>query len=385
MRPLCFFVAAPSAVVLLIGLVVLAPNARISNRDHRAPRIAQQPTTIVQHVPLAVSDGARDKVSDSARNLHPRDVRVVAAIGDSMTAGFAAKGLVPLEFRGVSFAIGGDEGRLTLPNILRNQTGGREVVGSSVGYTDPLEYASNIFGPHPVRPLNPDHAHLDAAISNAQSDNGPDQVKWLATVMQGYEAEGVMSMSKDWKLVVVLLGANDLRQVCRNFTADPKQVAASFARNVNRTLVEIRRQLPRTFVALLAVPDIGAIAKFGHSTWTCTAVQKWLEGGHCPEGEPTSSIQQAMNTELVKLSQYWNAVLDDDFAVAFQPFSSSVDLPNASYLSSLDCFHPGERGHAEMAVALWNSVISPRKLKKQRLVVGDTVMAADESTTLRVD
>mmetsp|Transcript_5089 Transcript_5089/g.7067 ORF Transcript_5089/g.7067 Transcript_5089/m.7067 type:complete len:202 (-) Transcript_5089:76-681(-) len=201
--------------------------------------------------------------------------------------------------------------------------------------------------------------------------------------MLKYERQGLISMQQDWKLLVVLLGANDLRQVCRDPEASPEQVAVTFADSVNKTLAAARQVFSKVFVALMAVPDVGAIAKFGHSTWTCTAVQKYLEGGHCPDGEPTTSIQSAMNSHLESLADHWSTF--EDFAVVYQPFSSGVSLPNSSYLSALDCFHPGEHGHAEMAVALWNSLVSPRKSKKTSLHVGDSIIPSDDNTIFQLN
>nr|XP_015195032.1 PREDICTED: phospholipase B1, membrane-associated-like [Lepisosteus oculatus] len=58
--------------------------------------------------------------------LRPGDVKVVAALGDSLSAGFGAKATSILnlrtEWRGRSWSIGGDESLekvTTLPNILR--------------------------------------------------------------------------------------------------------------------------------------------------------------------------------------------------------------------------------------------------------------------------
>ena len=43
------------------------------------------------------------------------------ALGDSITAGFGLEGFTGLynEYRGRSWSIGGDDGQLTLPNIIK--------------------------------------------------------------------------------------------------------------------------------------------------------------------------------------------------------------------------------------------------------------------------
>jgi len=291
-----------------------------------------------------------------------------------------------LEFRGLSFPIGGDKGRVTLPNILSQYSAtGHPPVGAASGWTDPLVDASHILKPQPMKPIDPKNAHLDAAISNGVAASGPNQTLWLEKVMVHYEQEKKLSMKDDWKLLVLTLGANDLRAVCRGHTP-PAEVASKFKAQINETLALVKQKFPRTFVALNAVPNVGDMGKWGHSSWMCSEVQDHLEGGHCPQGGESTSVQVAMNEALAELQAYWSdTVRADDFAVVYQPFTGNMTVPDVKCLSALDCFHPGERGHAEAAVALWNSLITPRLLKKTSFHVGGVPICADENTTLHVD
>lgn len=322
----------------------------------------------------------------SVRNLRPVDVRVIFAIGDSITAAFAARGWLPLEFRGLSFPIGGDAGRVTLPNILaKYSVSGKPPVGAASGFTDPLVDASAIFGPKPMGPVNPAHAHLNAAISNGVASSGPNQTAWLTKVMAQYEDQGKMSLQNDWKLLVFTLGANDLRAKCRGSSSVP-EVVSKWKATMNNTLSLVKQHFPRTFVALLAVPNVGDMGKWGHSTEVCSLVQDHLEGGHCPQGGETKALQVAMNLALEELQDYWSdTVRSDDFAVVYQPFTGNMSVPDISYLSALDCFHPGQKGHAEAAVALWNSLVTPRSQKKTSFSVGAAPICADKDTILHVD
>lgn len=350
--------------------------------------------TTQNHTVLSTSDGAMASCSPlpprapttSVRRLGPADVRVVAAIGDSITAAFAAKGVLPLEFRGLSFSIGGDAGRVTLPNILQTLTVREKLlVGPALGVTDPLVDAIDIFGPKAVRPVNPAIAHLDAAVSNAQSVDAPSQVAWLANVMKQYEADGLISMQHDWKLVTITMGANDLRAVCKGKTP-PDKVAEQFKAAMNKTLSLMRQDFPRTLVSLLAVPDVGDMGIWGHSTKLCSFVQNNLEGGHCPQGGESDAVQKAMNIALQELEEYWSDTLKmDDFAVIYHPLTRKLKLPNVSYLSKVDCFHPGYKGHAEMAVALWNSLLTPRRQKKTSFSVGAATICPNKDSIFFVN
>uniref|UniRef100_A0A8C1W9H7 Si:ch211-214p16.3 n=1 Tax=Cyprinus carpio TaxID=7962 RepID=A0A8C1W9H7_CYPCA len=68
-------------------------------------------------------------------------------------------------------------------------------------------------------------------------------------------------------------------------------------------------------------------------------------------------------SELVNSGRYDT---HDNFTVVIQPFFRNVFLPvledgRPDHLTffSVDCFHFSERGHAEMAIALWNNMLEP--------------------------
>ena len=94
---------------------------------------------LFKHVP-ALSEA---NVMTALQDVRPDEFAVVMALGDSITAGCLAKGTPPLnthgkgrtdvitgiqpnplqtflEWRGVSYAAGGDAGALTIPNVRRS-------------------------------------------------------------------------------------------------------------------------------------------------------------------------------------------------------------------------------------------------------------------------
>lgn len=84
----------------------------------------------------------------SVHKLTPHDIDIVAAMGDSLTAGFGACAytLIDLfvECRGISWSIGGDDDirkLITLPNILKEYN--PNLKGYAVGITPPLVAFSN--------------------------------------------------------------------------------------------------------------------------------------------------------------------------------------------------------------------------------------------------
>ncbi|ELK14087.1 Phospholipase B1, membrane-associated [Pteropus alecto] len=72
------------------------------------------------------------------------------------------------------------------------------------------------------------------------------------------------------------------------------------------------------------------------------------------------------DTSDISRYSYWHQYLQrKDFTVVVQPFFQNTLVPlnergDADHtFFSEDCFHFSERGHAEMAIALWNNMESP--------------------------
>ncbi len=47
----------------------------------------------------------------------------------------------------------------------------------------------------------------------------------------------------------------------------------------------------------------------------------------------------------------WRAVV--------QPFLQGTKIPDESYVSTLDCFHPSLKTHQLLGIGLWNSMLTP--------------------------
>jgi hypothetical protein len=106
----------------------------------------------------------------SVHNLRIDDIAVISALGDSIMAGFGAKGhsSTPptmnstFENRGVSFSMGGDEGAVTLANLISLYN--PKVIGASVG-----DHIAEICYAQWCLPFNywPKYDQLNAAQSGA--------------------------------------------------------------------------------------------------------------------------------------------------------------------------------------------------------------------------
>ncbi|NWU99474.1 PLB1 Phospholipase, partial [Upupa epops] len=295
----------------------------------------------------------------SVHSLRPADVRVVAALGDSLTAGtgIASQSLQELgtEYRGLSWSIGGDAALgnvTTLPNILR------EFGGTVVGY-------STGTGGH-----NESNAFLNQAVPGAQAEHLAAQARLLLRRMA---ADPRVDLGADWKLITVLVGDNDLCSYCR----DPDHYsAANYVRRIQEALDVLHQQasaVPKALVSLVDVADLFPLRRLFVGTegqcptfmadYLCSCLFTGEEGSaNVTMVRAATSAYQLGIQRLVESGRYDTR---DDFTVVLQPFLRRLEVPLAqdghpdtSYFSP-DCFHPSQKGHAQLARALWNAVLQP--------------------------
>ncbi|XP_066506519.1 phospholipase B1, membrane-associated [Hoplias malabaricus] len=296
-----------------------------------------------------------DEVPTSVHRLRPGDIKVVASLGDSITAGFGAKAKHILQLtneeRGVSWSIGGDETLetvTTLPNILK-------------------KFNPNVFGFSEGRSKRPNG--LNMAVSGAKASHIPGQVRDLTDILKNSTSVDFM---QDWKLVTLFIGGNDLCSYCSDRDSlSPK----NYIGHIREALDIIYNEVPRVLVNFVEILQIEDLRKVKSNTVGCT-LQMFL----CPcfltpeensydlyEMKRVNRQMQAEMERLVYSGRYDNR---EDFAVVVQPFfqNSIVPMgeekkPDLTYFS-VDCFHFSERGHSEMAIALWNNMLEPVGSKK---------------------
>jgi phospholipase B1 len=290
------------------------------------------------------------KPATSAHLLTPKDIGIVAALGDSITAGFAARSTSIFNYiqeaRGVSWSIGGDEGDhttcATLPNILRYFN--NDLTGASFG----------------TGGKGSDGAQLNRAVSAAKSDGIRAQAEDLVAKIK--EMPGAMDK---WKLVTLWIGGNDLCQQCNNEKFSPEE----YYNRIYETVDYLRGELPRTLVNIPLILDVATLAEA--CTLVCGAVR--LVACNC-----ANSANKEHTRERVKEYQRLVAQFDgssfndgDDFAVVTQPFFRGLTLPRKENgdidmsFFALDCFHMNTLGHRAFAIALWNNMITPVTMKSE--------------------
>lgn len=295
-------------------------------------------------------------VPTSVHKLRPADVNVVAAIGDSLTAG---NGIlsdpddvldVMTQYRGYSWSIGGQNtlaSVTTLPNILKHFNS--KVTGYSTGT-----------GNH-----ESSGAFLNQAVPGSTSPDLDAQVKALVSKMK---SDSRINFSSDWKVITVLIGGND---VC-NYCDDPSAYSATnFYNDVRDALDYLHDQVPRALVNLVEPIYIINLREplqtesLDCPTWLtdmlCPCVLNPASGSAALEtAEQLNRDYQAKLRSLVNSGRYdtnsdFTVVLQSSFRDIVIPRTSN-GVPDRSYFSA-DCFHLSQKSQTKMALSLWNNMM----------------------------
>ncbi|KAG5328800.1 PLB1 Phospholipase, partial [Acromyrmex heyeri] len=191
--------------------------------------------------PCNVTDSRSPEVPESVHKLRPGDIDVIAAMGDSLTAGagiFANSVFqVAIENRGVT-ATGGGQGTwreyLTLPNIIKEFN--PNLIGFALGDSLTTHKASQ----------------LNIAESGAES---ADMTYMAEVLIKKIKNDPRINVQKHWKLISLMIGANDFcNEMC--WISSPWSILENHKVDLLQVLRILRDNLPRTFVALIPPPHL---------------------------------------------------------------------------------------------------------------------------------
>ncbi|XP_043367421.1 phospholipase B1, membrane-associated [Dermochelys coriacea] len=292
-----------------------------------------------------------ESVPTSVHKLRPSDLKVVAALGDSLTTALGAKATSPNDlqtaWRGLSWSIGGDgtlEAHTTLPNILKKFN--PELFGFSTG-------------------TEKETAGFNSAVGGAKANNMSTQARELVELMRG---SSQINFKEDWKLITLFIGGNDLCHYCLDRETYSVE---NYVKHLQDTLDILYQELPRAFVNLVEIMEIAGLRQIERETPGCvisgtTVCPCFLTPQESsPELQEMKIINKDFQIKSMLMANSGRYAQREDFTVVVEPFFrntiiplDSNEKPDLSFFS-MDCFHFTERGHAEMAIALWNNMLEP--------------------------
>ncbi|XP_063719152.1 phospholipase B1, membrane-associated-like [Symsagittifera roscoffensis] len=315
-----------------------------------------------------------ETIPTSAHALRPGDVKIVAALGDSLTAANGAGATtiygVVNNYRGLSFSSGGyyDESpfnsnnndnvkqHFSLPNALKF-------------YNPSIKgWASGIAGP------GEENAALDEAVAGSKAINLTQQAKNLIKDLQD---DPEYDYDNDWKLVTVFIGGNNLCQIC----TDSRSTPDAYTADVQAALDILQENLPKTFVNLLTIFNINVVSALGKDQFVCSKAHECFCYCAMLDDAYSKITMQQYNGlyrdniwELIQTRRYDTR---EDFTVVIQPFLQDVappfledGTPDLSYFAP-DCFHFSKKGHNYAGEGLWNNMFQKTGSKKTYWVLGE--------------
>lgn len=298
--------------------------------------------------------GESSEMVHSVHKLHPSNIGIIGALGASFVAGSGADATrlleATLQYRGVSFPIGGD-GNLsnteTLANILKE-------------YNPRIRGWSRNIAPAWFEELS----QLNVAVPGAEAKDLDDQAKEIIKRINA------MHGARDqWKVLTIYIGMNDLCEACDKKVSGK---ASTYARRIKSALDKLHKDLTRTVVNLIALPPMHQWYRQLHDDRVCIALHTYL----CPciMHPKVDALAWEYNAELYKLTKDYERA---DFTVVVQPFmSGKIQFPKTtingtektdqSYFAP-DCFHFSRKGHAAAAGSLWTNMFQGIREKSQGL------------------
>ncbi|XP_074144393.1 phospholipase B1, membrane-associated isoform X2 [Sminthopsis crassicaudata] len=298
---------------------------------------------------LCPVQGSSSSTPTSVHQLRPADIKVVAALGDSLTTavGAGAKNITDMStaWRGLSWSIGGDgvlETHTTLPNILKKFN--PHLIGFSTG-------------------TQKETAGLNVAARGAMAHDLPSQARELVDKMK---KSLEINLQRDWKLITIFVGSNDLCLYCQNPEAHSVK---NYVQSLHQTLDIFYKELPRTFINIVEIMELVGLRQIQGEECKVTTQSICPCFGHSldnsPELQEMKNINRLFQSGSSMITYNHRYMEREDFAVVVQPFFQSTVVPmdgkgkpDLSFFS-VDCFHFSERGHAEMAISLWNNMLEP--------------------------
>ncbi|XP_028822196.1 phospholipase B1, membrane-associated-like [Denticeps clupeoides] len=216
-----------------------------------------------KHPPFKCPDmSPSPTVPTSVEFVKAADIKVIAALGDSLTTAIGANGStllgIPIEYRHVSWSIGGHgtyQDVITLANIVK-------LFNPDVLFPAPKWTLND----HPV---TVNDTGFNLAVTGHNTLNISEQTRHMIDTFKTFPG---LDFEEDWKLVTVLIGMNDICDYCKNktlFSAD------NFISYLTESLEMMMNEVPRLIVNVVQILQMRTLREVSMPTLACV-LQKYV-------------------------------------------------------------------------------------------------------------
>ncbi|KAK6755494.1 hypothetical protein RB195_014081 [Necator americanus] len=348
------FLVVVSSTILLLFLLIFLSHKGVSDIN------VSEPT---EHIPTKTLGGRlycdREQmkpsveIPDDVNKVRPADLKVIAAMGDSIMVASLSKNFEDDTSRNIylgnSFVIGGDgtlAEQITVGKIVREFN--RELVGLSHG-------------------AGYDNAGFNVAVGGMTSEDMPRQAKDLIERMK---RDGV-SLTEDWKIVTIFIGTNDIAKL-RCYSQKEPIERGEYKRNLFEAISLLRGNLNRTIVSVVSM---------WNSQLVFDAQSLIEEGKRMQCGDHYMEKRDVLCDEYRKVAyevQNERAFDHKDFTVVVQGFMDNIrdafrnkdGMYDKSFYGE-DMFHLSKYGNAVLGKFLWNTMLEPVDQKSKKVDLGD--------------
>ncbi|KAI8064141.1 hypothetical protein BDF21DRAFT_455305 [Thamnidium elegans] len=315
---------------------------------------------------------SRRTPSVNINDLRVDDIKIIGALGDSVTAGFGIMGFdrtVPLsiasqksklEYRGLSYSIGGDRGAGTMYNYINYFQ--PEVFGASVG--------SRLAGICTADKCNESHKPgidvLNGALSGAIAMNLDGELDYLISTMKSIKH---IDFEDDWKMINIQVGSNDMCGACNTSYMD-KVTPEKYGNYVDSAVDKIQSSIPKVIVNLISSFDLSQLFELtATNSQYCVARKDETGDTGCscaanPEGlNKMKEFSKGYDQKLLEIYKKYQSNKSNSFAVVYQHCNFEFSKFSMEFFSTLDCFHPSLKGHTWLSKIFWNQLFLPQSQK----------------------
>ncbi|WKY11592.1 hypothetical protein Q1695_003289 [Nippostrongylus brasiliensis] len=291
-------------------------------------------------------------VPTDVNRVRPADIKVIAAMGDSIMVGSWAPNYVDdksIIVPGNSFAIGGDQTlkeHITLANVMREFN--PSLIGASHGY-------------------GYDNTEFNVAFSGMTSLDMPRQAKELIKRMKKRK----VSLTDDWKMITIFIGTNDIGKYRCKKGKEPVS-GKQYRIALEEALGILRHSLNRTIVSIVSIWN----SQLVYDAESLIDTGKRMECGddyirkRDKLTEEYRKILYALQDEKKFDHEDFTVVVQSFMDDIYDAFRNSRGVYDKSFYGA-DVFHISKYGNAVLGKFLWNNLLEPVGKKTTKADLGN--------------